>query len=48
MSKKLTGLIMLSAVLTLPAMAAYTGPGPTTQIKTAADAAKAKMTHQLS
>ena len=42
MSKKLTGLIMLSAVLTLPAMAAYNGPGPANHVKTAADAAKAK------
>ncbi|MGS0674132.1 NirD/YgiW/YdeI family stress tolerance protein [Shewanella sp. 0m-4] len=42
MSKKLTGLIMLSAVLTLPAMAAYNGPGPVSQIKTASDAATAK------
>ncbi|GIU14411.1 MULTISPECIES: YgiW/YdeI family stress tolerance OB fold protein [unclassified Shewanella] len=42
MSKKLTGLIMLSAVLTLPAMAAYNGPGPASHVKAAADAAKAK------
>lgn len=42
MSKKLTGLIVLSAVLTLPAFAAYNGPGPASQVKTASDAAKAK------
>ncbi|MDR8525723.1 MULTISPECIES: NirD/YgiW/YdeI family stress tolerance protein [Shewanella] len=42
MSKKLTGLLILSAVLTLPAMAAYNGPGPASHVKTAAEAAKAQ------
>ncbi|ABV89422.1 NirD/YgiW/YdeI family stress tolerance protein [Shewanella pealeana] len=42
MSKKLTGLIILSAVLTMPAMAAYNGPGVASHVNTAADAANAK------
>lgn len=42
MKKILTGSIILSAVLTLPAMAAYNGPGVASHASTAADAAKAK------
>ena len=42
MYKKFTGSIILSCVLTLPAFAAYNGPGVSTQAKKAADASKAK------
>lgn len=42
MSKKLTGSMILSCVLTMPAFAAYNGPGVASHIRTAADAAKAK------
>ncbi|MCL1056442.1 NirD/YgiW/YdeI family stress tolerance protein [Shewanella gelidimarina] len=42
MTKWLTGSIILSAVLTLPAVAAYNGPGVASHATTAADAAKAK------
>lgn len=42
MTKTLTGSIILSAVLTLPAVAAYNGPGVASHVITAADAAKAK------
>ncbi|PKG55154.1 hypothetical protein CXF83_02415 [Shewanella sp. Choline-02u-19] len=42
MTKLLTGSIILSAVLTLPAVAAYNGPGVASHATTAADAAKAK------
>ncbi|QQX80424.1 NirD/YgiW/YdeI family stress tolerance protein [Shewanella sp. KX20019] len=42
MTKMLTGSIILSAVLTLPAMAAYTGPGVASHVNTAADAMNAK------
>lgn len=42
MAKMLTGSIILSAILTLPAVAAYNGPGVESHVATAADAAKAK------
>ncbi|WP_076414223.1 NirD/YgiW/YdeI family stress tolerance protein [Shewanella sp. UCD-KL12] len=42
MPKKLTGSIILSCVLTLPAFAAYNGPGVSSHVKTAADASEAK------
>lgn len=42
MTKLLTGSIILSAVLTLPAVAAYNGHGVASHATTAADAAKAK------
>jgi uncharacterized protein (TIGR00156 family) len=42
MTKLLTGSIILSAVLTLPAVAAYNGPEVASHTTTAADAAKAK------
>ena len=42
MPKKLTGSIILSCVLTLPAFAAYNGPGVNSHAKTAAEASKAK------
>ncbi len=42
MSKKFTGSLILSCVLTLPAFAAYNGPGVSTHVKTAADANEAK------
>lgn len=42
MSKKLTGSIILSCVLTLPAFAAYNGPGANNHVKTAAQARDAK------
>ncbi|QFU24966.1 NirD/YgiW/YdeI family stress tolerance protein [Shewanella eurypsychrophilus] len=42
MPKKLTGSLILSCVLTLPAFAAYNGPGVSTQVNTAADASEAK------
>lgn len=42
MTKLLTGSIILSAVLTLPAVAAYNGPGVASHATTAVEAAKAK------
>ncbi|MEZ9199405.1 YgiW/YdeI family stress tolerance OB fold protein [Shewanella sp. 10N.286.54.B9] len=42
MKKVLSGSIILSAVLTMPAMAAYNGPSVTRHASIAADAANAK------
>ncbi|QYJ87886.1 NirD/YgiW/YdeI family stress tolerance protein [Shewanella mesophila] len=42
MPKKLTGTLILSCVLTLPAFAAYNGPGAQKPVNSAADALKAK------
>jgi|GEM_PF-5512107 len=42
MPKKLTGSIFLSCVLTLPAFAAYYGPGVNSHAQTAAEASNAK------
>ena len=42
MSKALAGSIILSCVLTMPAFAAYTGPGVETLVNNAKDASHAK------